>query len=56
MPVSANPFLTGFRDHPQQECGGAWGRPAGITIAADGTIFVSDDHNGNIYRIVSLPG
>lgn len=55
IPVSADPFLTGFRDHPQQECGRAWGRPAGITIAADGTIFVSDDHNGNIYRIVSLP-
>lgn len=55
IPVRADPFLTGFRDQPQQECGRAWGRPAGITIAADGTIFVSDDHNGNIYRIVSLP-
>ncbi|WP_298815672.1 PQQ-dependent sugar dehydrogenase [Chloroflexus sp.] len=56
VPVSAEPFLTGFRDHPQQECGGAWGRPAGVTIAPNGVIFVSDDRNGNIYRIVPNPG
>lgn len=54
MPVASEPFLTGFRDNPQQECGGAWGRPAGVTIAPDGVIFVSDDRNGNIYRIVPV--
>ncbi len=54
QPVSTEPFLTGFRDNPQQECGGAWGRPAGVTIAPDGAIFVSDDKNGNIYRIVPV--
>lgn len=51
-PVSSEPFLIGFRDNPQQECGSAWGRPAGVTVATNGTIFVSDDRNGNIYRIV----
>ncbi|OAN46805.1 hypothetical protein A6A03_11635 [Chloroflexus islandicus] len=54
MPVASEAFLTGFRDNPQQECGGAWGRPAGVTIAPDGVIFVSDDRNGNIYRIVPV--
>lgn len=54
MPVAGDAFLTGFRDNPQQECGGAWGRPAGVTIAPDGVIFVSDDRNGNIYRIVPV--
>ncbi|WP_322487722.1 PQQ-dependent sugar dehydrogenase [Chloroflexus sp.] len=54
MPVAGEAFLTGFRDNPQQECGGAWGRPAGVTIAPDGVIFVSDDRNGNIYRIVPV--
>ena len=52
QPVEALPFLTGFRDSPSQECGGAWGRPAGVAVGAAGEVFVSDDRNGNIYRIV----
>jgi glucose/arabinose dehydrogenase len=52
LPVSSEPFLTGFRDSPQQECGSAWGRPAGVASGAHGELFVSDDQNGNIYRIV----
>lgn len=51
-PVEAQPFLTGFRDNDQQECGGAWGRPAGVAVGARGELFVSDDRNGNIYRVV----
>lgn len=51
-PVSSEPFLTGFRDSAQQECGSAWGRPAGVAVGAQGEVFVSDDKNGNIYRIV----
>ncbi len=54
IPVASEPFLTGFRDNLQQECGGAWGRPVGVTIAPDGVIFVSNDRNGNIYRIVPV--
>ena len=51
-PVEARPFLTGFRDSPAQECGSAWGRPAGVTVGAGGELFVSDDKNGNVYRVV----
>lgn len=52
VPVSAKPFLTGFRDNAKQNCGDAWGRPAGVVVGAQGELFVSDDQNGNIYRVV----
>jgi glucose/arabinose dehydrogenase len=52
QPVEARPFVTGFRDSPSQPCGSAWGRPAGLAVGAKGEVFVSDDRNGNIYRIV----
>jgi glucose/arabinose dehydrogenase len=52
LPVSSEPFLTGFRDNDQQDCGGAWGRPAGVAVGKNGELFVSDDQNGNIYRVV----
>ncbi len=51
-PVGSQPFLTGFRDSEMQPCGSAWGRPAGVAIGAHGELFVSDDKNGNIYRVV----
>lgn len=52
-PVRGEPFLTGFRDSAGQDCGAAWGRPAGVTVGPRGEIFVSDDKNGNIYRVVA---
>jgi glucose/arabinose dehydrogenase len=52
VPTRAEAFLTGFRDNDQQECGSAWGRPAGVTVGPKGAVFVSDDKNGNIYRVV----
>jgi glucose/arabinose dehydrogenase len=52
IPVSSEPFLTGFRANEQEFCGSAWGRPAGVTVGANGELFVSDDQNGNIYRVV----
>ncbi|MCB0215899.1 MAG: PQQ-dependent sugar dehydrogenase [Chloroflexi bacterium] len=52
LPVEARPFVTGFRDSPSQQCGGAWGRPAGLAVGAEGEVFVSDDKNGNVYRVV----
>jgi glucose/arabinose dehydrogenase len=57
-PVAAEPFLTGFRDSASQACGDAWGRPAGVAVGARGELFVSDDKNGNVYRIVyvGVPG
>lgn len=50
-PTGATTFLNGFRE-PGQKCGSAWGRPAGVAVGANGELFVSDDKNGNIYRIV----
>ena len=52
VPVSSEPFLTGFRDNDQQNCGSAWGRPAGVAVGKNGELFVSDDQNGNIYPVV----
>lgn len=52
VPVSSEPFMTGFRDDAQQNCADAWGRPAGVTVGANGELFVSDDQNGNVYRVV----
>jgi glucose/arabinose dehydrogenase len=40
-------FMTGFVT-PE---GDVWGRPVGITVAADGALLVSDDENGTIWRI-----
>ncbi len=52
LPVESQPFLTGFRDNEQQDCGAAWGRPAGVAVGANGELFVADDQNGNIYRVI----
>jgi glucose/arabinose dehydrogenase len=52
MPVESRPFVTGFRDGEDQQCGDAWGRPAGVAVGANGELFISDDQNGNIYRVV----
>lgn len=51
-PVASQPFLTGFRASETEDCGSAWGRPAGVAVGANGELFVSDDQNGNVYRVV----
>ena len=28
-----------------------WGRPVGVVVAQDGTLFVAEDGNGSIWRI-----
>ncbi len=40
-------FLTGF----VLDDDAVWGRPVGITVAADGALLVSEDGNGTIWRI-----
>ena len=44
--VSYEPFATGWL---QDEA--AWGRPADVLVLPDGSLLVSDDHAGAIYRI-----
>lgn len=52
VPMESQPFLTGFRASDTENCGSAWGRPAGVAVGVQGELFVSDDQNGNVYRIV----
>ena len=44
-------FLTGFLGP-----GTLIGRPAGVVAGSDGSIYVSDDYGGVIYRITRSPG
>ncbi len=40
-------FMTGF----VVDNGHVWGRPAGVTVAPDGSLLVSDDGSKSIWRI-----
>ena len=40
-------FLTGFVTPD----GGVWGRPVGVAVAPDGSLFVSDDGSRSIWRV-----
>jgi glucose/arabinose dehydrogenase len=31
--------------------GKVWGRPVGVTVAKDGSLFVTDDGSGSIWHI-----
>ena len=46
-PVSVEDFITGW----QQSSGSRWGRPVDVVVAADGSVLVSDDDAGAIYRV-----
>ncbi|MGH8802319.1 MAG: PQQ-dependent sugar dehydrogenase [Casimicrobiaceae bacterium] len=45
-PVAYEPFATGWLVGES-----VWGRPADVAVAPDGSLFVSDDYAGAIYRI-----
>ncbi|RZJ66309.1 MAG: glucose dehydrogenase [Flavobacterium sp.] len=47
-PTAAEDFLSGFLINDKKE---RFGRPAGLVISETGTVYVSDDANGNIYCI-----
>jgi glucose/arabinose dehydrogenase len=40
-------FLTGFVTHD----GHPWGRPVGVAVGTDGSLFVSDDGSNSIWRV-----
>lgn len=52
QPVSARDFVSGWQDAN----GNRWGRPAGIVVAPDGSLIVSDDQAGLLYRITAVTG
>jgi glucose/arabinose dehydrogenase len=52
QPGQAQDFAAGWLT----EAGRAWGRPADVITAPDGSLFVSDDSGGNIYRIFFAGG
>ncbi len=43
-------FATGFVTGEK-----AWGRPVGVTVAPDGSLLVSEDANGTVWRIARTP-
>ncbi|MBA3414113.1 MAG: PQQ-dependent sugar dehydrogenase [Chloroflexia bacterium] len=47
QPVAASDFATGWQDAE----GDRWGRPVGVVVAPDGSLVVSDDEAGVLYRI-----
>lgn len=46
--VGVEPFVMGWLDHETQN---HWGRPMDIINMPDGSVLVSDDHAGAVYRI-----
>ena len=52
QPVAATDFATGWQDAE----GNRWGRPVGIVVAPDGSLVVSDDEAGLLYRIDVVAG
>ena len=45
--VGYEPFVTGWQENES-----AWGRPADVLVMPDGSLLVSDDQAGAIYRVV----
>jgi glucose/arabinose dehydrogenase len=48
--VKLTPFLEGFLNDPSADPP-MWGRPVDVLVMRDGSMLVSDDYNGIIYRI-----
>lgn len=47
-PVGYEDFITGWQD----ASGRRWGRPVDVAVHNDGSLLVSDDQGGTIYRVV----
>ncbi|MEN6611241.1 MAG: PQQ-dependent sugar dehydrogenase [Methanoregulaceae archaeon] len=51
-PVSEKPFVTGFLTQD----GTVLGRPVDVEVLPDGSLLISDDLSGKIYRVTYTPG
>ncbi|MBA2684508.1 MAG: PQQ-dependent sugar dehydrogenase [Gemmatimonadaceae bacterium] len=47
LPTSVEDFVTGW----QRSDGSRWGRPADVQVYKDGSVLISDDQSGSIYRV-----
>jgi glucose/arabinose dehydrogenase len=48
--AKSQPFLEGFMTDPKGNPP-TWGRPVDVLVMRDGSLLVSDDYNGIIYRV-----
>ena len=48
-PVSYEDFITGWQDEAGSRCG----RPVDFAVLRDGSVLVSDDNGGTIFRVTS---
>ncbi|MGH7622921.1 MAG: PQQ-dependent sugar dehydrogenase, partial [Gemmatimonadaceae bacterium] len=46
-PTSVEDFVSGW----QREDGSRWGRPADVQVYKDGSVLISDDRSGSLYRV-----
>lgn len=46
--------ITGWLPAGSSGSGDAWGRPVGVLVAADGSLLISDDRSGAVYRLSSV--
>jgi glucose/arabinose dehydrogenase len=46
--VKVEPFLTGLRDDAENKF---YGRPVDVLVLPDGSLLISDEQNGAIYRV-----
>ena len=47
-------LITGWLPAGATSVGAAWGRPVGLLIAADGSLLISDDYAGVVYRLSAV--
>jgi Raf kinase inhibitor-like YbhB/YbcL family protein len=50
-PTGFEPFISGFLQQTGKGSYGFIGRPFGVAMAKDGSLFIGDDANGVIYRV-----
>jgi glucose/arabinose dehydrogenase len=48
---SVEPFISGFLQNNEY-----WGRPVDVQVMKDGSLLVSDDYAGAVYRVIYGPG
>lgn len=49
-------LITGWLPAGATSVGAVWGRPAGLLVAADGSLLISDDYAGVVYRLSDVGG